>query len=175
MDKIINEIKKRRKEQNEKFGVSSHPCLDQTLLNREGSCTPQRMCEEYHIPSENVAKYNCDNAFYKNQGTWAHIAVEELSEIVSEFDLHKRRNEIIDLAAVCIAWLEDIDNKIIKEEWEKTSKTATEQGYKVHHILAGEFKKFPTKNYPGRIYGEGGEYKWVWNHDETDGNWVKNG
>jgi len=32
---IIEEIKEERKKQDQKWGEQTHPCLDQTLLNRE--------------------------------------------------------------------------------------------------------------------------------------------
>ena len=115
MEKIIEEIKTERKNQENKWGEQNHPCLDQLLLNREGGCTPQRMCEEYEIPSEHRAKFLCDNSFKFNRGTYAHIAIEEMSEVVSAFDIHKRRQEIIQLAAVCVAWVEKIDRDIEKE------------------------------------------------------------
>jgi hypothetical protein len=109
---IYEEIKLERKKQIEKFGEQNHPCLDEVLLNREGGCTPLRMCEEYEIPSEVRAKFNCDVSFDRKQGTFAHIAVEEMSEIISQFDMEKRREEIIQLAAVCVAWVESIDRKL---------------------------------------------------------------
>jgi|SRR5690606_38626611 len=99
-----------------KWGEQNHPCLDQTLLNRERSCTPQRMCENYEIPSETRAKFLCQNAFEKNEGTYAHIAVEELSESISEFEPEKRYIEVIQLAAVCINWAAKIKRIDLKKE-----------------------------------------------------------
>jgi len=108
---IIDEILQERKRQDEKWGEQTHPCLDQTLLNRKGSCTPQRMCENYEIPSENRAKSMCETSFKNGTGTWAHIALEELSEVISEFDIVKRREELIQLTSVCLAWIESIDRQ----------------------------------------------------------------
>jgi len=111
---IIEEIKLEREKQDGKWGEQTHPCLDQTLLNREGGCTSERMCENYEIPSETRAKFMCDNSFENGSGTFAHIAVEELSEVISEFDIHKRREELIQLTAVCVAWIESIDRQILE-------------------------------------------------------------
>ena len=113
MENIFEEIANERRKQDEKWGEQNHPCLDQTLLNRRGGCTPMRMCEEYEIPSEGRAKKKCDKAFETNKGTYTHIAVEEMSEVVSAFDIHKRREEIIQLAAVCVAWIEKIDRDLL--------------------------------------------------------------
>jgi hypothetical protein len=111
MNKILEEIAQERKRQDEKWGEQNHPCLDETLLNRVGGCTPQRIAEEYEIPTENRAKFKCDTAFKRGDGTWAHIALEEFCEVVGELDIEKRRTEIIQLAAVCVAWVENIDRK----------------------------------------------------------------
>jgi hypothetical protein len=107
--KVIEEIKEERKRQDAKWGVQNHPCLDLGLLNR----SPERMCEEYEIPTESRAKQLCDRSFLVGSGTFAHIAVEEMSEVVSAFDIHKRREELIQLAAVCVAWIEKIDRDLL--------------------------------------------------------------
>jgi len=109
---IVDEILQERKRQDEKWGEQTHPCLDKTLLNRKGSCTPERMCENYEMPSENRAKFMCDNSFKNETGTYAHIALEEFSEVISEFDIKKRRIELVQLTAVCLAWIESIDRQI---------------------------------------------------------------
>ena len=70
------------------------------------------MCENYEIPTETRAKFMCDKTFDDGVGTYAHIALEEFSEVVSEFDIKKRRAELIQLTAVCMGWLEAIDRKI---------------------------------------------------------------
>lgn len=112
MENIFEEIRKERKKQNEKWGEQNHPCLDQVLLNRPGSCSPQRMCEEYEIPTETRAKNKCDTKFKMGLGTYADIAIEEMSEVVSSFDVNKRRQELIQLSAVCVAWIEKIDREL---------------------------------------------------------------
>jgi hypothetical protein len=115
MENIIEEIKQERFKQDAKWGEQNHPCLDQTLLNRKEGCTPQRMTEEYGIPSELKAKQSCDSKAEKGECTWADIALEEFSESISTFDIHKRREELIQLAAVVVAWVEKIDRDIQKQ------------------------------------------------------------
>ena len=117
MENIFEEIRIEREKQNKKWGEQNHPCLDLVLSNREaGLGTSVRMCEHYEIPSESRAKFLCDNSFEKNQGTYAHIAIEEMSEVVSAFDIYKRREELIQLTAVCVAWLEKIDRDIARRD-----------------------------------------------------------
>ncbi|MFY8187528.1 MAG: hypothetical protein ACOVLC_06155 [Flavobacterium sp.] len=108
MKNIFEEIRIERQKQDEKWGVQNHPCLDLKLMQR----SPDRMCEEYEIPTENRAKQLCEIAFEKQRPTFAHIAAEEFSEVVSAFDIHKRRAELIQLTSVCVAWIEKIDREL---------------------------------------------------------------
>jgi hypothetical protein len=109
MNMIFEEIRLERQKQDEKWGVQNHPCLDLKLMHR----SPDRMCEEYEISTENRAKQLCEMAFKKNCGTYAHIANEEFSEVIASFDIYKRREELIQLTAVCVAWIEKIDREIL--------------------------------------------------------------
>jgi len=67
---------------------------------------------------EKRAKDMCDIAFEKKEGTYAHIAIEEMSEVISAFDIHKRREELIQLTAVCVAWIEKIDRDLLTGNYE---------------------------------------------------------
>lgn len=110
MENIIQEIREERARQDEKWGQQNHPILDQVLLNRVGSCTPERMCEEYEIPTENRAKGNLEFEFGKGSGTYMHILVEEISEAASCLkDTESMRKELIQCAAVTVAMIESLD------------------------------------------------------------------
>lgn len=109
MENIFKEFMDERVRQDEKFGEQNIPCLDQTLLNRENSCTAERMCEEYEIPTESRAKQLCETAMQLDSITYAHIASEEFSEVVSALDPVTRRKELIQLGAVVLGWIEKID------------------------------------------------------------------
>ncbi len=106
---VLNEVFNERLRQRDKWGDQNHPCLDLVLLNRSGGSSPQRMCSEYEIPSESRAKYLLEAADEKGALTFAHILIEEVSEAISEFDIDKRREELVQVAAVAVAWIEKID------------------------------------------------------------------
>jgi hypothetical protein len=110
--KVLIEVQEERTKQDLKWGEQNHPCLNQELLTRVEGCKPPRMCAHYEIPREERAKYLCERAFEKGYGTYAHIAIEELSEAISQYDPVKRREELIQLAAVCVAWIEKIDRDL---------------------------------------------------------------
>jgi len=107
---VIEEILSERKRQDEKWGEQNHPILDQVLLNRDGSCTPERMCEEYGIPSEERAKQLCEIWHGRGKGTYMHILVEEVSEAASCLgDTESLRKELIQCGAVIVAMIESLD------------------------------------------------------------------
>jgi len=112
MEHIFDQVRAERKRQDEKWGPQSWPSVD-TLL--EGRGDMQRLCEEYEIPTENRAKFLCENAFEKKRGTWAHIAIEEMAEVVSAGNEIDRYKELIQLIAVCVAWVQDIQNRAYAE------------------------------------------------------------
>lgn len=108
MEEIFKKIQYERTRQNEKWGEQNHPMLDPVLLNR----SPERMCEEYEIPSETRAKQMCDINFRRGTGTWMHILVEEISEVASCGDnTELMRKELIQTAAVVVAMIESLDRK----------------------------------------------------------------
>jgi hypothetical protein len=104
---IFDEIKTERCKQDTKWGEQNHHSVDPTIEDRGG----QRVCQEYEIPSEARAKFLCDNAAKYNRCTYAHIAVEELCEAVGASGDIQRRVELVQLAAVIVAWIECIDRR----------------------------------------------------------------
>lgn len=107
---IFEEIIAERDRQEKKWGQQNHPILDQVLLNTDGSCTPERMCEEYEIPTEVRAKSLCEGNFSRGTGTYMHILIEEISEAASCLkDTEALRKELIQCAAVVVAMIESLD------------------------------------------------------------------
>jgi hypothetical protein len=111
-ESVLREVAAERVRQDAKWGQQNHPSVDQTLARRRGGCTQERMCEEYEIPSEDRAKQKCENATANGTVTYAHIAVEEMSEAVSAKYDTARRVELVQLAAVVVGWIEAIDRRV---------------------------------------------------------------
>ena len=88
-----------------KWGDQSHPCVPWEI-------EPSRAWDERMVAErmEVAAKADCEREFKAGRGTWWHIANEELAEVLAA-PPEKRRQELVQLTAVCLAWLEDIDNK----------------------------------------------------------------
>lgn len=106
---FVNRVLDERERQNRKWGEQNHPSFDQVLLNRKGSCTPQRMAEHYEIPTPTRARFLCETAFNKGEGTWMHILQEEVSELLEADSHEKLKEELVQIAAVAMAWAECID------------------------------------------------------------------
>lgn len=57
------------------------------------------------------ARQWCEAAFGSGYGTWADILDEEVAEAKAERDPAKLRAELLQVAAVCAAWIWAIDNR----------------------------------------------------------------
>lgn len=91
-----------------KWGDQTHACVPWEIPGREVSA---KMDERFMAKQlEHAAKADCEREFKAGRGTWWHIANEELAEVLAA-DPADRREELVQLTAVCLAWLEDMDNK----------------------------------------------------------------
>lgn len=57
------------------------------------------------------AREACDLAAAKGEVTFRHILEEEILEAFEERDQEKLKAELIQVAAVCVAWIEAIDRR----------------------------------------------------------------
>lgn len=85
-----------RTAQDTKWGRQDHP-------NGTGTAGLIRMAD--------VAREHCQSAFRDDRGTWADVLTEEFYEALAESDPAKLRTELIQTAAVCVAWVEAIDRR----------------------------------------------------------------
>lgn len=61
------------------------------------------------------ARSLCKQAFEQGRGTWRHILDEEMCEAFAESDPHLLRAELVQVAAVAVAWIENLDRNIALE------------------------------------------------------------
>lgn len=57
----------------------------------------------------------CERQFASGRGTWRHILEEEVAEAFAESDPVLLRGELIQVAAVALAWAEAIDRRLGNE------------------------------------------------------------
>lgn len=56
-----------------------------------------------------IAKLGCDRAYREGRCTWAHVLDEECAEALAETDPAKLRAELIQVAAVALHWVANLD------------------------------------------------------------------
>jgi len=106
--RILAEIADERRRQDEKWGPPKDmPSFDQDLMHR----SPERMAEHYEVPTEARAKFTCDTSRRRGECTMAHILVEEVAEVIGSHPDGESatRDELIQVAAVCVKWIRIID------------------------------------------------------------------
>ena len=62
-----------------------------------------------HAALAYASRLACDSAFSVGLGTWRHILVEEVDEAIAEADPVRLRAELVQVAAVAVAWVEATD------------------------------------------------------------------
>ncbi len=92
---ILEEVSLERIRQDSKWGEQSYESI--SFKVKAG------------LYSEKHAKELCDNADKDGTLTWSHIAFEEFAEVIDAKTETLRREEIIQLCAVLVAWVENID------------------------------------------------------------------
>jgi len=68
-------------------------------------------CLLYGIPTERAAKETVARATKEGRLTWADVLLEEFAEAVAATDDVARRGELVQVAAVALAWIECIDRR----------------------------------------------------------------
>lgn len=89
-------------------------------VNRERVAQDARWGEQNHADGTgapwrtdhaNKVRRLCQERFANGEGTWLHILQEEVAEAGAESDEAKLRAELIQVAAVAVAWVEAIDRR----------------------------------------------------------------
>lgn len=112
---ILSEIAAERVRQDTKWGEQNHASLSPVLTNHEGGASATDLCWDLEIPTADRARFLCEAAFKRGDGSWAHIASEEFSEAICAETPDARRAELVQLAAVVVAWIECIDRNAARQ------------------------------------------------------------
>ena len=96
-DQIVKDVADERARQTEKWGDQRHP---------NGTSIKFK-------PLADAARNNCRAADASGVNTWMHIFREEVWEALSETDRVKLREELVQVAAVAFAWIEDLDTQAL--------------------------------------------------------------
>jgi len=106
---LLRDIVLERGNQINKWGDRSHPSAPwyRDGIDENSASVERQIAGSMH----RAAKMDCARAYHAGMLTWWHIAWEELSEALDADSERERRAELVQLAAVCVAWIEDIDKK----------------------------------------------------------------
>lgn len=94
--KILDEIAAERVRQDARFGEQNHP-------DGTGGAEARKIAE--------TARATCDAATERGCLTWLHVSDEEHCEALAESDPVKLRAELVQDAAVKVAWIAAIDRR----------------------------------------------------------------
>lgn len=92
---VLAEVATERARQDEKWGEQNHPNGTGPTMSR--------------LNAADRARKDCDRAAQNGTVTWRHILTEEMAEAYAESDAETLRAELIQVAAVAVAWVEAID------------------------------------------------------------------
>ncbi|WP_206326043.1 MULTISPECIES: hypothetical protein [unclassified Streptomyces] len=94
--RVLAEIGYERTRQDAKFGEQNHP-------DGTGNRDQQDAAES--------ARRWCQDSFGAGYGTWSAVLAEEVAEANAERDPARLRAELVQVAAVAVAWIEAIDRR----------------------------------------------------------------
>ncbi len=100
---ILEEVMLERLNQLAKWGVQNHPDLK-----------PEDPGIAFRAQRAILAKEHCERHVKAGTLSWHSILKEELAEAVEQAAFQNReelRKELIQCAAVCVAWIEDLDRR----------------------------------------------------------------
>lgn len=111
---VLAEVADERARQDAKWGVQSHPDVDVMIARLNGAGAARHAARFYGIPTAAAAQAETDAAARSGQVSWAHIAVEELAELIEAAalgDAAATRTEALQLAAVLVQWVQAMDRR----------------------------------------------------------------
>lgn len=94
---VLMEVSDERERQDARWGQQNHP---------DGTGDP--IAQELAA----FARAVCDRAARDGTVTWSHILDEEAKEALAESNPVRLREELVQLGAVCVAWIQAIDRRL---------------------------------------------------------------
>lgn len=113
LEGVLAEVQAERASQEAKWGEQNHPdgtgpALDATFDDHEPYAL---MLAEHNTDLARIATRRCDAYHRVGRGTWEHILTEEWAEALACDDPDELRDELLQVAAVAVAWVEAIDRR----------------------------------------------------------------
>lgn len=107
---VLGELAEERQRQEAKWGEQNHPDLSPEVP----TSTVERAAEDMCLPSAHVARSRVENLAARGKLGYADIALEEFAEAIEAAALGvtaELRKELVQTAAVLVAWIQSIDRR----------------------------------------------------------------
>lgn len=107
---VLQEVLAERERQDAKWGEQNHPNLSPEVARE----IPEDTARDMGVPSAHTARQRVENLARRGQLGYADIALEEFAEAIEAAALEDEqalRNELVQTAAVLVAWVEAIDRR----------------------------------------------------------------
>lgn len=109
-DRVLQEVLAERIQQDETWGEQNHP--DGT--GPRTAAIVGMLCHADEAAT--YARAACQAAARRGETTWRLVFAEEVLEALAESDPAKLRAELVQVAAVAVAWVEAIDRRTARTE-----------------------------------------------------------
>lgn len=106
--RFVADIDAERQRQLAKFGDQRHPDM---VGDASAQCDAREMFAEWADNYRAINDGSLDARDPDSRLDWTGILLEEVYEALNEYESAKLRAELIQLAAVCAAWISDIDRR----------------------------------------------------------------
>lgn len=103
-DSVLHEVLEERQAQDAKWGEQNHPDGTGPDVGDDG-IDLRRAAADQH-------REHCQRAAALGLVSWADILEEEVAEALAESDPAKLRTELVQVAAVAVAWVEALDRRL---------------------------------------------------------------
>ncbi|MBK7823587.1 MAG: hypothetical protein IPJ61_21610 [Tessaracoccus sp.] len=101
-ERVLREVMDERVRQHDKWGEQNH---------KDGTGPLLVWADRAAGAAVHAFRNRCEYRFRMGNGTWSDIALEEIAEALAEEDPALLRAELIQVAAVAVAWVEAIDRR----------------------------------------------------------------
>jgi hypothetical protein len=107
-DRVLSEILAERITQDDKWGEQNHPDLSGDATSQ---CDAREMFNQWADNYRAINAGTYDPRDLDHSLDWTGILLEEVYEAVAEANPAKLRTELVQVAAVAVAWIEAIDRR----------------------------------------------------------------
>lgn len=101
---VVNDLVRERCRQKDTYGEAQH--LEDGTGERAFWLYPVS-----GLPADTIEAYLRDDYEHRNEISWMHLVREEVAEAFKESDPVRLQEELLQVAALCVSWVEDIRSR----------------------------------------------------------------